>query len=128
MTMGMTARLPWSGDPGPIWKVWDEFGIQKSTMYGWWSGVDPVTTSDPEVLATTWVIPGKGAMISLASWKATDTAVDLQIDWARVGIPAGSARIRLPGIRDFQETATLQSNERITIPAGKGRIVLISRE
>ena len=27
MVFGMTARLPWAGDPRPLWKVWDEFGI-----------------------------------------------------------------------------------------------------
>jgi hypothetical protein len=97
-------------------------------MHGWWSGSDPVTTSDPDVLATTWVIPGKGAMISLASWKGTDTEVELRIDWARLGIPATSARVRLPGIPDFQEPTTLQPNTRVTIPVGRGRIVLISRE
>jgi hypothetical protein len=126
MTMGMTARLPWSGDPSPLWKVWDEFGVQKSSMYGWWSGANPVTTSDPEVLATTWVIPGKGVMISLASWKSRDAEVELKIDWARLGTPVASARIRLPEIRDFQESAALHSNARVTIPAGKGRMVLIS--
>ena len=128
MTMGMTARLPWSGDPSPLWKVWDEFGIERGTMYGWWSGADPVTTSDPEVLATTWVIPGKGAMISLASWKGADAEVGLTIDWDRLGIPAGAARVSMPGIRNFQEAGVVQANARVTVPVGKGRIVLISRE
>ena len=87
-----------------------------------------MTTSDPEVLATTWVIPGKGAMISLASWKGADTEVGLKIDWDRLGIPASSARVSLPGIRDFQEAGEIRAGARVTVPVGKGRIVLISRE
>ena len=27
MIYGMTTRLGWSGDPRPIWKFWDDFGI-----------------------------------------------------------------------------------------------------
>ncbi len=125
MTMGMTARLPWSGDPSPLWKVWDEFGIQKSRMYGWWSGSDLVTTSDPDVLATTWVIPGKGAMISLGSWHDSDAAVSLRIDWNRLGIDPSRARIRAPRIDGFQDQATIVSAEGLTVRAKKGLLLII---
>ena len=81
------ARLPWAGDPTPLWRVWDEFGIQKSRMFGWWSGADPVTTGDANVFATTWSKPG-GAMISLGSWRDDDVALQLNIDWAALGLDA----------------------------------------
>ena len=29
MVYGMTNRLGWGGDPRPIWKFWDDFGIQQ---------------------------------------------------------------------------------------------------
>ncbi|MCK7460878.1 MAG: DUF6067 family protein [Sphingobacterium sp.] len=32
----MTGRLPWAGDPRPLWKAWDEFGIAGSRMIGCW--------------------------------------------------------------------------------------------
>ena len=34
MVYGMTSRLPWAGDPRPLWKVWDEFGIADARMIG----------------------------------------------------------------------------------------------
>jgi hypothetical protein len=124
MTMGMTARLPWSGDPGPLWKVWDEFGVQKSQMYGWWSGSDPVTTSDPDVLATTWTRTG-AAMISLGSWRDCDAMVTLNIDWKRLGIDPERARIRIPKVDGFQEPAVATLRSLLVIPAKKGLVVLI---
>jgi hypothetical protein len=124
MTMGMTARLPWSGDPGPLWKVWDEFGIQKSAMHGWWSGSDPVTTSDKDVLATTWTRDG-AAMVSLASWNDSDATVTLNIDWKRLGIDSTQARISAPHIDGFQTALNLSSASRIVVPAKKGLVIQI---
>jgi len=46
--------LGWGGDPRNIWKVWDSFGIQDSTMIGYWAKTCPVKTNDPNVLATVY--------------------------------------------------------------------------
>ena len=45
MLYGMTARLGWlGGDPQPMWKCWDELGMQGTEMIGYWDpachGVD----------------------------------------------------------------------------------------
>lgn len=124
MTMGMTARLPWSGDPSPLWKVWDEFGIQRSKVHGWWSGTDPVTTNDPGVLATTWTRPG-AAMVSLGSWHDGDTSVILNVDWKRIGIDSARARIRVPKIDGFQDAAIYVSGTPFPISDRKGLLLLI---
>ena len=126
MTMGMTARLPWSGDPAPVWKVWDDFGIQQSTMHGWWSGRDPVTTSDTAVLATTWTKPGS-AMIALGSWRSEDVRVKLVIDWKALGLDPATTVIRAPAIEKFQGAASYATGEGIVIPAGKGLVLLLNR-
>ena len=54
MIYGMTNRMPWSdnADPRPIWKVWDDFGMQGTKMFGYWSPNCPVKTDNPDVLAT----------------------------------------------------------------------------
>ena len=60
---------PWAGDPRPLWKVWDEFGIAESEMVGWWVDANPVKTDNRDVLATCYVRSGKGgkspALVSL---------------------------------------------------------------
>lgn len=127
MTMGMTARLPWSGDPSPLWKVWDSFGIQRSRMLGWWSGASPVTTSDTAVKATTWVRPGL-AMVSLGSWRDSDTSVRLRIDWKALGLDPARTRIRAPAIDRFQEAARWTPGEAIRIPAKRGLILLLDSQ
>ncbi len=55
MVYGMTARLPWAGDPTPLWKAWDEFGMAGTRMVGYWSPRSPVRTGNPEVLATVYL-------------------------------------------------------------------------
>ena len=124
MTMGMTARLPWSGDPAPLWKAWDAFGIQQSAMHGWWSGHDPVTTSDANVLATTWTKAGS-AMISLGSWNDADVSVKLTIDWKALGMNPATSRIRAPAIDAFQPAGSWAPGDAITVPGKKGLVLLI---
>ncbi len=126
MTMGMTARLPWAGDPTPLWKAWDDFGIQQSTMHGWWSGQDPVTTSDRDVLATTWTKPGS-AMIALGSWHTEDVRVKLAIDWKALGLDPATTVIRAPAIDRFQEAGSYAADGEIVVPGKKGLILVLSR-
>ena len=61
MLFGATSRLPWAGDPRPLWKAWDAFSLEGSRMKGWWVPDAPVRTDRPGVLATTYVKPGKRA-------------------------------------------------------------------
>jgi Tfp pilus assembly protein PilF len=124
MTMGMTARLPWSGDPGPLWRVWDEFGIQESRMQGWWSGQDPVSTGDSAVLATTWIRPG-AAMVALGSWHDEDVAVRLTIDWRALGLDPARTRLRAPAITGFQDAGTWAADAAIPVPGKKGLLLLL---
>ena len=124
MTMGMTARLPWAGDPTPLWKVWDDFGIQQSSMHGWWSGADPVKTSDADVLATTWTKPGS-AMIALGSWRSDDARVKLTIDWKALGMDPTTTRIRAPSIEKFQTAGNYAPGDDISIPGGRGIILIL---
>ena len=126
MTMGMTARLPWSGDPAPLWKVWDEFGIQRSTLHGWWSGADPVTTTNDQLRVTTWSKAGS-AMVSIGSWSTVDTKVRLTIDWKALGLDPSRMRIRAPEISQFQAAATWSPDGEIIVPATKGLLLLIER-
>jgi hypothetical protein len=127
LTMGMTARLPWSGDPSPIWKLWDSFGVQSSTLNGWWSGADPVRTSDAEVLATTWTKPHR-AMIALGSWHEADTKVTLTVDWQKLGIDPARARFRAPAIANFQDGGSWLAGAVITVPGKKGLVLIVDEQ
>ena len=126
MVYGMTNRMPWTenADPRPIWKVWDEFGMQGTKMIGYWSPSCPVRTDNAAVLAT--VYAKKGAMlVALASWAGVDTTVRLQIDWAAAGIDPAHAVIEAPEVRDFQPGRVVGVNEAIPVKKGKGWLLLI---
>ncbi len=93
---------------------------------GWWSGQDPVTTGDANVLATTWIKPGS-AMVSLGSWHDDDVSVRLTIDWKALGLDPARTRIRAPAIRDFQGAATWAPDATITVPGKKGLLLVLEQ-
>ena len=41
MLFGMSNRAGWTGqdpnDNAGLWALWDRFGIEDATMYGWWN-------------------------------------------------------------------------------------------
>lgn len=80
MLYGMTGRSP-RVDNGPLWKLWDSFGMQNSEMIGYWVKDNPVKTGSEKTLATVYSHMGDKALISLATWEDTDAKVKLSIDW-----------------------------------------------
>jgi hypothetical protein len=129
MVYGMTNRMPWSdnADPRPIWKVWDDFGMEGSKMIGYWVENNPVKTSNPEVLATIYK-KDKSVLVSIASWAADDTKVKLLINWKHLGIDRDKAIITAPEIKNFQPAATFKDGEEITVQKGKGWLLVITEK
>lgn len=126
MLYGMTNRMPWSdnADPRPIWKVWDEFGMQGTKMIGYWSPSCPVRTDKEKVPATVYKKPG-AALISLASWEPEATNVILHVDWEKIGIDRTRATITAPAIPGFQPARSFRPDEPIPVQPGKGWLLII---
>jgi hypothetical protein len=124
MVFGMTNRLPWAGDPRALWQAWDAFGISESRMVGWWAKAAPVRTGRDDVLATTYLRPGR-AMVAVASW-ATDTVrVPLAIDWRALGLDSSRTTIRAEAIDSFQPAATFSPGEPIPLAPARGWLLTI---
>lgn len=121
---GMTARLPYMADPRPLWKVWDEFGMQGSKMLGYWVADCPVKTDHESVLATVYRKPGT-ALISLASWAAEKVDCRLTIDFAALGLDPSKARLRAPAAPNFQPAATFRPSESIPMAPGRGWLLIL---
>ena len=125
---GMTNRMPWTenADPRPIWKVWDEFGMEGTRMIGYWSPSCPVRTDNGGVLATVYARKG-AALVAVASWAGQDTTVRLQIDWQRLGIDPAHAVIGAPEMVNFQpgRTFSVEGAGGVTVGAGGGAVVVI---
>jgi hypothetical protein len=133
MVFGMTSRLPWAGDPRPLWKVWDEFGIVGSDMVGWWADRNPVKTGNPGVLATSYVRRGDAqgrstsVLIALASWAKEPADVRLAIDWKALGLNAKRAVLTAPAIDKFQDAAEFKPGDPIRVEPGQGWLLILKR-
>ena len=121
----MTSRLPWAGDPRPLWKVWDDFGIQDAQMIGYWVPSCPVKTDNKDVLATAYV-KKESMLISIASWAKEPVQCSLKIDWDFLGINPEEARLRAPSIKDFQDPAIFKPTDKIPVDPGKGWLLILS--
>jgi hypothetical protein len=116
---GMTSRLPWAGNPRPIWKLWDDFGVQDSRMLGYWSPDCPVRADRPDVLATVYARLGR-ALVALASWAPEPAAVRLSIDWPALGLDPARARLCAPPVEGMQEEAVFGVGDAIPVEPRRG--------
>jgi hypothetical protein len=127
MLYGMTARLGWSGDPRPIWKLWDDFGIDKARMIGYWDPSCPVKTGRSDILATAYVREGK-TLVSVASWAAKKEPVKLQVDWKVLGLDPAKTTCTAPEIKDFQAAAKFSPSAEIPVEPGRGWLLILREE
>ncbi len=127
MLYGMTTRLGWSGDPRPLWRFFDAFGIQETAMVGYWDPACPVKTDCPDVLATVYK-GGSKALIAIASWSKTPRPVRLQFDTTALGFEPGDASLVATPIRGFQEARTFERSTPIPVAPGKGWLLELVSE
>lgn len=123
MVFGMRARWPWSGDPRPIWKLEDRFGIADAEYIGWWDPACPVQTGNPQVKASVYRKQG-WTLIALASWLPNTTEVKLAIDWAALGLVAAKTTLRAPACSGFQSEAEFTPEAAIPLEPNKGWLLI----
>lgn len=123
MLYGMTGRSP-RVDNGPLWKLWDSFGMQNSEMIGYWVKDNSVKTGSEKTLATIYSHMGDKALISLATWEDTDAKVKLSIDWAKLGLDPSKVTLHAPAIENFQQETTWKPGDEIVVPKGKGLLII----
>ena len=125
MVYGITNRAGWTPrPPGEIWKFWDEYGIQDKEMITYWDKNCPVRTSNPMVKAT--VYRGSySSIISIANWSDKDQKAGLSINWASLGLDPDGVDIFIPSVIDFQERQQSVALDKLTIPGGKGYLIII---
>lgn len=125
MVYGMTTRLPYSGDPRPLWRLWDEFGIQDAETIGYWSPSCPVKTDNEKILATAYIKSDK-AIISVASWADETVSCHLDIDFNKLGFGSSNSKLYAPAIDGFQEQSLFDVNDPINIESGRGWLFILS--
>lgn len=121
---GMTNRLGWQGDPRPIWRLRDEFGMAGTELLGFWDPRCPIKTDNPDVRATVFRKPGK-SLVAIANWTAKPAETKLQIDWESLGLDGSKATLHAPKVERFQEEKTWKPTDSIAIEPGKGWMIII---
>lgn len=131
MQYGMTVRYPWftegvNCDPTQIWKIWDDFGIDNSTMYGFWESNVPVTSSDPDVKVTVYKHPDGALLLSVGNYTDDTRNVTLNFDWEALGLDPASVVISAPAVKDMQPAATWDTTSSIEVLPRKGWLLYVT--
>ena len=129
MVYGMSTRLPWNsdgdvGDPKPVWKIWDEFEIDKAEMLGYWDERCPVTTSHCDVKATAYK-KHDSMMIAFGNFSNRIIDVAFTIEWGKIGWKQEECSIESPKFEVFQEEVLVNYGDILKIAPKKGRILII---
>jgi hypothetical protein len=124
MLYGMTNRLLWTGDPRPVWKVWDEFGMAGCEMIGYWDPACPVKTGRDDVFATVYRHKDR-AMISIGNFSSERQTVKLAIDWAALGLDPTRVSTTCPAIEKIQDASKLSVDDPIKLEAKRGMLIII---
>lgn len=124
MVFCMAPRLPWSGNPAPLWKLWDKVGMKDAVMLGWWDYTNNPTQSDnKQVLATTYKLPGGKALVAVANWTDTPQAVTLTLDAGKLGFTP--TKVTLPEMETLQTAANVDLSLPMTVTGKGGLIILV---
>ena len=119
LTFGMTGRLGWGGNPQPVWKLWDEFGVAGSEFNGWWDAASPVKASAPECRATIWRQKGK-TLIAVGNFGDQPVRTTLAIDFTALGLDAKRAHLYAPEMKGFQPELLFAPDATISIAPKRG--------
>lgn len=124
MTYGMLPRLPWSGNPVPLWQLWDSFGMKNAVMHGYWEESSPVKTDNADLPATVYV-NGDKALVVISNWTDMPQKANIRIDEQQLGFTPSS--FTLPEIRNLQWSRKISSLKECEVIGRSGMIVLLEK-
>lgn len=108
LVFGCTARLGWQGNPRPVWRLWDGFGVEDSEFIGWWAGPDcPVRCADPMVKISVWKRKDK-TLVAIGNFARTQKTVALIVDWKQLGLDPVTARLHAPAMPQMGQSEFVQ--------------------
>ncbi|MCQ2388291.1 MAG: DUF6067 family protein [Kiritimatiellae bacterium] len=112
-------------NPTAIWKAWEDFGIADAKMAGYWEEKPAVATDRPDVKATAFIRADR-TLIAIGNFGGEPQTAKLAIDWKRLGIDSGRAKIEAPAIPGFQPARAFRPGEPVPVDAKKGWMLVVS--
>lgn len=121
MVFGMIPRLPWSGDPKPLWTLFDRFGLDQSLFLGYWDQRNPIKSSNKEVPVTVYKQKNK-ALVVIGNFTGDAVNVDLMVDIDKLGFTF--SKISMPHVDNIQEETNIDIRTSLEIEKDKGLFIL----
>ena len=124
LVYGMLPRLPWSGNPVPLWHLYDQFNMENATMYGYWDEESPVRGDNPDMPVTVYT-NGDKALVVIANWTDMPQKVKIKVDEEKLGFKPTT--YTLPEVRNLQWKGSLRNLNQCEILGRSGMIVLLEK-
>lgn len=124
MVYGMLPRLPWSGNPVPMWELWDEFGMKDAVMRGYWDDRSPVHTENENLPATVY-INGDKALVVVANWTDDVQKGKFIIDEELLGFKP--SRAYLPRVENTQWGGGMNLTRPFEVIGRQGLIIWVEK-
>ncbi|UDQ99243.1 glycoside hydrolase domain-containing protein [Lentisphaerota bacterium WC36G] len=126
MLFGMGQRLGWGGTfPQETWKLWNDFGIEKSTFFGYWDAANPIkdASGNSNVKLSSFV-KKDGALFTVINWnKKVDASVKLAIDFDKLGLNKSDYKLVAPKLNRIQDAKEFSFDQSINLKPNQGYII-----
>ena len=124
LVYGMLPRLPWSGNPVPLWNLFDQFDMKNASIHGYWDEQCPVKTDNKNLPATVFV-NGDKALVVIANWTDLPQTAKIQINEKALGFKP--TKFTLPEVRNLQWGGKLSNLNNCEILGRSGMIVWLEK-
>lgn len=124
MVYGMLPRLPWSGNPVPMWQLWDQFGMKDAVLRGYWDERCPAKTENENLPATVY-INGDKALIAIANWTDLPQSGKLVVDENLLGFKP--SKVYLPQIEKTQWEGGFNLQRNFEVMGRNGLIIWVEK-
>ncbi len=128
MVYGITNRAGWvKNSPEYLWKFFDDYKISEKELLGYWDSNCPAECSNRSCIAS--LFRGiESSVIAVANWTDREKSISLNVEWKKLNTDPAKVDIFMPAINEFQEEDTDMSLDNITIPGGKGFLIILKNK
>ena len=122
----MTNRLGWEtneSDPLNVWRIFDEYNLDKAELVGWWDDRNEVVLSNAAVRATEYRL-GNKKYIAIANFSSDEQKSDIYIKGDAFN--SNGYSFYALHIERFQNEQTVIN--KIKLGGGKGLFLIVSKK
>jgi hypothetical protein len=124
MVFGMLPRIPWSGNPKPLWHLWDGFGMKEAQMYGYWDTNCPIKSDNHNLPTTVYINKNTDkALVTIANWSEAAQKANFSINESVLGFKP--TKISAPEIEKLQAGINKIDLKNIGEIKGKSGLILL---